>query len=218
MDIGSRSPNNLNKKSNQKSKGSGVGNPKNRVKKGGRKVEKSTEGPKTKGPIAPPRANIETSSNVKRKINNFKKKRIKKRKLKFNLTFQNYMKDINKITKGKLTKQQKVIIKDKIINGNYKKLSAEDSALHRKTFALKKKKIIKEWEKNTAPKWPTYDEPVIYKGETVRPKGALYDAHHVIESSWGGDNEWWNMVPAKYLSEHQNGIHREGGYANVIFD
>ena len=46
---------------------------------------------------------------------------------------------------------------------------------------------------------------------------SLYDAHHIIESSYGGPNQWWNMHPARFPDQHQQGIHRAGGPSNQIF-
>ena len=52
----------------------------------------------------------------------------------------------------------------------------------------------------------------------VRRVGQTYDCHHIIECSWGGDNVWQNMYPAKFPTEHRQGIHRKGGYADQIFN
>ncbi len=51
----------------------------------------------------------------------------------------------------------------------------------------------------------------------LRHEGNYYDAHHIIELSTGGPNEWWNLHPAKFLYEHQNGIHAAGKLAKEIF-
>ena len=47
--------------------------------------------------------------------------------------------------------------------------------------------------------------------------GANYDLHHIIPRRYGGPNEWWNMVPAARLVEHQCGIHRAGSIYKKIF-
>lgn len=41
-------------------------------------------------------------------------------------------------------------------------------------------------------------------------QGDKYDAHHIIENTFGGEHEWWNMHPAKFPNEHQAGIHGTG--------
>lgn len=47
--------------------------------------------------------------------------------------------------------------------------------------------------------------------------GQRYDAHHLIESSFGGSNAWWNLHPAAFPSEHQAGIHATNSFANLMF-
>jgi UPF0720 protein yxiD len=39
----------------------------------------------------------------------------------------------------------------------------------------------------------------------------------VIENSYGGNNEWWNIHPARFPNEHQAGIHRTGSPARELF-
>lgn len=51
----------------------------------------------------------------------------------------------------------------------------------------------------------------------IRSKGQPHDAHHVIESSRGGSNEWWNIHPARFPDQHQGGIHRTNSPASKIF-
>jgi filamentous hemagglutinin len=51
----------------------------------------------------------------------------------------------------------------------------------------------------------------------LRKAGQQYDAHHLIEVSVKGPNEWWNIHPAKHPNEHQGGIHAAGSLANKIF-
>lgn len=45
---------------------------------------------------------------------------------------------------------------------------------------------------------------------------APYDAHHIIQLSHGGNNEWWNIHPAHYKDEHTK-IHGTGSKAREIF-
>ena len=84
---------------------------------------------------------------------------------------------------------------------------------NRKDFNKKKNQLIKQWEEETGQKWPT-ETYVNSKGITKTRK---YDAHHIIENKVGGKNEWWNITPAKNGSEHQGGIHRKGGAAEILF-
>lgn len=81
-----------------------------------------------------------------------------------------------------------------------------------------KDRLIDEWEKNTGDKWPVYTEDVLNDaGEVIRKAGQRFDAHHLIESSFGGPNAWWNLHPAAFPSEHQGGIHAVDSLANLIF-
>ena len=95
----------------------------------------------------------------------------------------------------------------------------KETAKHRNEFNKIKSNLIEEWERNTGQKWPTYTEDVISPntGKVVRKAGDKYDAHHVIENSFGGENEWWNIHPAKFPNEHQSGIHGAGSPANKLF-
>lgn len=54
--------------------------------------------------------------------------------------------------------------------------------------------------------------------KVLRKNGYNYDAHHIIELSYGGPNIWWNMHPAAFPNEHQGGIHRKGSIGNELFD
>lgn len=56
--------------------------------------------------------------------------------------------------------------------------------------------------------------------ENITPEllqGKPYDAHHIIENKYGGDNEWWNIHPAKFPDEHQGGIHGAGSPSRELF-
>lgn len=115
--------------------------------------------------------------------------------------------------------KQRQLIREALEKNDYYKASPNKAHEHRREYVRKRKELIREWEKNTGQKWPTYTEPVYSKhGDVVRIVGATYDAHHILENSWLGDNEWWNMYPAKFPDEHQKGIHRKDGYADQIFN
>lgn len=98
-------------------------------------------------------------------------------------------------------------------------MSPIETAKHRAEFDKVKNKVIKEWEENTGQKWPVYNENVISEktGKIIRKQGDKYDAHHIIENTFGGEHEWWNMHPAKFPNEHQAGIHGAGSPANTLF-
>ena len=73
-------------------------------------------------------------------------------------------------------------------------------------------------EKQTGQSWPRYTEDLYSKnGTLVRRAGQPYDAHHIIESRYGGPNQWWNMHPARFPDQHQQGIHRAGGPGSQVF-
>ena len=68
-------------------------------------------------------------------------------------------------------------------------------------------------ERYTGEAWPTYEEDIVNEaGKIIRKKGDRYDAHHLIEISFGGPNEWWNLFPASF-DEHQ-AIHSASNLAN----
>ena len=101
----------------------------------------------------------------------------------------------------------------------YTRLTPEEASKHRAAFNKNRTDLIKDWENNTGQVWPTYAEDVVSNSGTItRRVGQSYDAHHIIESSYGGSNEWWNIHPARFPDQHQGGIHRANGPARSIFD
>jgi hypothetical protein len=141
------------------------------------------------------------------------------RVLEFDHTFEKYLKEVEDITHRPLHPIQRKQIKYHLDHYEYRRLTSEESHEHRREFNHKKKEIIADWEKMTGDKWPTYDEPVYNSsGKMIRPRGARLDMHHILECSWGGDNEWWNMTPARHPEEHNQGIHRKNGMADKIFN
>jgi toxin YxiD len=139
--------------------------------------------------------------------------------LKFDTTFMIYLKDIERATNRIIPNKQIEILKYKIEHNDYQRLNTKQSHAHRSKFNSRKADIIADWERENHEKWPTYKEPVYSrKGKVIRLTGARYDAHHIIENSWGGDNEWYNMIPARHPDEHQKDIHRNGGPADRIYN
>ncbi|SDM25696.1 hypothetical protein [Sediminibacillus halophilus] len=134
-------------------------------------------------------------------------------------TIKKYIRDIEGRTGRELPKNQTEKLKEALRNKEYKKMSPIETAKHRAEFDKVKNKVIKEWEENTGQKWPMYNENVISEktGKIIRKQGDKYDAHHIIENTFGGEHEWWNMHPAKFPNEHQAGIHGAGSPASTLF-
>lgn len=132
---------------------------------------------------------------------------------------ESYLEDIETQTNRKIPQNQKDLIITYVKNNPVKKLSSDETTLHRKEFDSKKTAILKEWTSKTGQSWPTYLNDVLSEsGKLLRKAGNNYDAHHIIELSYGGPNVWWNMHPAAYPEEHQGGIHRKDGIANELFE
>ncbi|WP_328225053.1 pre-toxin TG domain-containing protein [Sutcliffiella cohnii] len=134
-------------------------------------------------------------------------------------TIKKYIRDIEGRTGRELPKNQIEKLKEALRNKEYKKMTPIETAKHRAEFDKVKNKVIKEWEENTGQKWPVYNENVISEktGKIIRKQGDKYDAHHIIENTFGGEHEWWNIHPAKFPNEHQAGIHGTGSPANTLF-
>ena len=132
--------------------------------------------------------------------------------------FPEYLQEVEKITNREIKPNQMEKLQRALKEQEFVKLDPEKSKLHRKLFDNAKDKLIDEWEKNTGDKWPVYAQDVLNDaGEVIRKAGQRYDAHHLIESSFGGSNAWWNLHPAAFPSEHQAGIHATDSFANLMF-
>lgn len=130
-----------------------------------------------------------------------------------------YIKDVEARTGRKIPENQRKLLEQDLRANKYQRLDAEAAAVHRTDFNRVKNDLISEWEKNTNQKWPRYSEDVLSKnGSVIRRVGQPYDAHHLIESSYGGPNKWWNMHPARFPDQHQGGIHRSGSPARDLFE
>ena len=129
-----------------------------------------------------------------------------------------YLQEVEKITKREIKPNQMEKLQKALKEQDFAKLDPEKSKLHRKLFDSAKDKLIDEWEKNTGDTWPVYTQDVLNDaGEVIRKAGQRFDAHHLIESSFGGPNAWWNLHPAAFPAEHQKGIHAVNSLANLIF-
>ncbi len=75
------------------------------------------------------------------------------------------------------------------------------------------------FETNTRQKWLVYETPLYNKDgfEIPNKLGKPYDAHHIIQNSHGGPNEWWNIHPAHYKAEHPK-IHGAGPAREIFYE
>ena len=129
-----------------------------------------------------------------------------------------YLHEVESITKREIKPAQMEKLQKALKEQEFVKLDPDKVKLHRKLFDNAKDKLIDEWEKNTGDKWPVYAKDILNDaGEVIRTAGQRFDAHHLIESSFGGPNAWWNLHPAAFPSEHQAGIHAINSLANKIF-
>lgn len=129
-----------------------------------------------------------------------------------------YLHEVESITKREIKPAQMEKLQKALKEQDFVKLDPDKVKLHRKLFDNAKDKLIDEWEKNTGDKWPVYAKDILNDaGEVIRTAGQRFDAHHLIESSFGGPNAWWNLHPAAFPSEHQAGIHAINSLANKIF-
>lgn len=133
------------------------------------------------------------------------------------LMIDSYLKDIEKNTEIQIKVKQKELLKEYVNNNNIVEQKESARFFHRLFYKANKDKIISEWEKETGQNWPIYKEDVFLDGAKVRNAGQYYDAHHIIESSFNGPNEWWNMHPASYPNQHQGGIHAPNSIACDLF-
>ena len=115
-----------------------------------------------------------------------------------------YVRDIEVQTGMSISPQQRTMLANDLRVNEYSRLSPEAAASHRAEFGRMKNDLIEEWQVNTGQTWPTYTQDVLSRnGTVVRRIGQPYDAHHVIESSYGGPNQWWNIHPARFPDQHQ---------------
>jgi hypothetical protein len=135
------------------------------------------------------------------------------------LLARRYLRQVEQITGMTVHPKQLVEIRNALKTKKYTKLSAAQTAKSRKRFKRVKNKLIKEWEQQTGRTWPKYDKQVLDKnGDVFREIGDPYDAHHLIENTYGGDHKWWNIHPASSPTQHQGGIHGADGLAKLLFD
>jgi len=129
-----------------------------------------------------------------------------------------YIQDIEKFTSRKMTAKQRALLENYVSTNRIYRADKNSEKRLRGEYHRKKRSLREEWELQTGQKWPTYEEDIYNdKGTIIRNKGQFYDAHHIIELSYSGVNQWWNIFPAKHPDEHQQGIHSKDSIASNIF-
>jgi hypothetical protein len=129
-----------------------------------------------------------------------------------------YKKEVETLTGLAVHPKQVAEIKKALRAKKYAKLTEQETAKSRKAFNNVKNSLIERWEKETGQNWPRYDQDVLSKkGKPYIKKGDKYDAHHLIENTYGGEHEWWNIHPARNPDIHQAGIHGKDGISRLLF-
>jgi predicted ribonuclease toxin of YeeF-YezG toxin-antitoxin module len=128
-----------------------------------------------------------------------------------------YLSQIESFTNITISNHQKNKILEYIENNQIKKLDSDETKTHRNEFTPElRNKLKKDWELNTGCEWPRYQDNLYVNKKIYRKKNSSYDAHHIIENTYGGPHEWWNLHPASF-DQHQN-IHKIGNVAHKIFE
>jgi hypothetical protein len=129
-----------------------------------------------------------------------------------------YLDDLQRQTGVRVGARQRHLLADDLRSNSYSKLTKAQQASHRAQFDRVKNDLIREWEMNTGRPWPRYTQDIVApSGHVSRFAGKPYDAHHIIESKYGGPAKWWNIHPARFPDQHQGGIHRAGGIVRELF-
>ena len=136
-----------------------------------------------------------------------------------NASYKDYLRQIEEFTGISFTKRQFNRLSNEWKNSSKQLLSPTDYKSHVRKWERPgfKDKVIDEWEIQTGQKWPVYEADVVSpSGRKLRLKGERLDAHHVIEKSYGGPHEWWNIHPARYPDIHQGKIHGRDGFIHHL--
>jgi hypothetical protein len=132
--------------------------------------------------------------------------------------FSDYLDEVESVTGRAVGDPQRSRLEWEVENGSFEYQGAEIAESRRKAFDGVKKKLIAQWEEHTGQSWPRYEETVFdAEDEVARKIGDPYDAHEFIPNSYAGPQEWWNIHPAKFPTEHQAGIHGAGRLFREIF-
>lgn len=124
-----------------------------------------------------------------------------------------YLHEVQKTGDYKIPKVHMKELKEYLASHDIERIDPSDTFQNHKDFNNHKKQLIEKWESETGKTWPRYDHDVIgSNGTVIAKKGQLFDAHHIIEVSYGGPNESWNIMPVskeKHIEIHQNNSTRE---------
>jgi hypothetical protein len=134
--------------------------------------------------------------------------------------FEEYLQQVEDFTGVKMTESQVQRLKSAWEQHDKQLLSPGDYAKHVKQWEKPgfKDTVIDEWERQTGQQWPVYTEDVVSSnsGRTLRITGQRLDAHHLIEKTYNGPHEWWNIHPARYPEIHQGLIHGKDGIVHEL--
>lgn len=132
--------------------------------------------------------------------------------------FPEYVEKVEEITNRKIKPEQWEKLQKALKEQDFVKLDPEACKIENQKFNRIRSMLIDEWEKNTGEKWPVYLKDVVNeKGVVLKRAGQPFDVHHLIEQSFGGSHEWWNLHPAAYPWEHQAGIHAANSISRLVF-
>ena len=106
---------------------------------------------------------------------------------------------------------------DELKPSDIKKVTFEELKDVRDEFNTSKEQLILEWEKQNGKNWPRHDRVVVKGRVKVKEKGALYDAHHIMPLSWGGENVASNITPMEWTVHHL-GVHGKDSGFNKVSD
>lgn len=128
-----------------------------------------------------------------------------------------YLEELENITSRKMSSYQKESIKSYIYTNEIYKIDNTEHNKKRREFHQSCRNLRIEWERETEHDWPKYQKDVYVNGKLWRMRGENYDAHHIIELSFGGPNVWYNIIPAASPVEHPYAIHASGSMCTKIF-
>lgn len=128
-----------------------------------------------------------------------------------------YLEELENITSRKMSSYQKESIKSYIYTNEIYKIENIEHNKKRREFHQSCRNLRSEWERQTEHDWPKYQKDVYVNGKLWRMRGENYDAHHIIELSFGGPNVWYNIIPAASPVEHPYAIHASSSMCTKIF-
>ncbi len=108
---------------------------------------------------------------------------------------------------------------DSIKHDLFKRITPEETMEKRLEFDKLKPDLIRGWEIHNHQPWPRYENDVYSEaGNLIRPKGGLFDAHHIHPLGMGGENVAGNITPMNAVNHYdKQGIHAPGGAYDQLF-